>query len=100
MNQAGLAASMDLYHQLSVAGGGEQAPLEELFGGPPTTATAPPESATDQLPPITEYCYTGPTALRRVLELRGQLPGSANDEAGEILQEIFDLVQLGLETSA
>ena len=97
---AGLAASMDVYHQLSVAGRGEQAPLEELFAGPPTTATAPPESSTDQLPPITEYCYTGPAALRRVLELREQFPGSANDETGQILQEIFDLVELGLETSA
>ena len=98
--QAGLAASMDVYHQLSVADGGGQAPLEKLFAGPPTTATAPPEPATDQLPPITEYCYTGPAALRRVLELRERLPGSANDEADQILQEIFDLVALGLETSA
>ena len=98
--QAGLAASMDVYHQLSVADGGGQAPLEELFAGPPATAAAPPESATDQLPLITQYCYTGPAALRRALELREQLPGSANDEAGQILQEIFDLVELGLETSA
>ena len=96
--QTGLAASMDTYHRLREAAGSAQAPLEEFLAGPPTlSATTAPVASSEALAPITEYCYSGQAALKRAMELRKQLSsGSAND----LVEEILDLVQLGLQTPA
>ena len=97
--QTGLAASMDTYHRLREAAGSAQAPLEEFLAGPPTqSATTAPVATSEQLAPITEYCYTGPAALKRAMELRKQL--SSGGGGTDLVEEILDLVQLGLQAPA
>ncbi len=100
--QTGLAASMDTYHRLRAAAGSSQAPLEEFLAGPPapSATTAPVATSSEELAPITEYCYTGEAALRRALELRNQLPSPVNGGGNDLVEEILDLVQLGLRTPA
>jgi chemotaxis protein histidine kinase CheA len=66
------------------------------------SAPAQVEEEAEHLVPITEFCYSGPAALERVVSLRSQVRMALdNDEPRdtlqEILEEIFDLVQLGLE---
>ena len=114
--QTGLAASMDTYHRLRAAAGSAQAPLEEFLAGPPapSATTAPVATASEQLAPITDYCYTGSeqlapitdycytgeAALKRALELRNQLPSGVNGSGNDLVEEILDLVELGLRTPA
>ena len=58
------------------------------------------QAAEETLAPISQYCYSGEAALRRVLQLKEQIRGTANSNAGELLEEIFDLVELGLQAPA
>jgi hypothetical protein len=48
---------------------------------------------------IGELVYRGPAALRRALELRPRLEQALREEPGarELLDELFDLIRLGLE---
>jgi chemotaxis protein histidine kinase CheA len=58
-------------------------------------AQAKPKVSTD----IGELVYRGPAALRRALELRPRLEQALREEPGarELLDELFDLIRLGLE---
>ena len=63
----------------------------------PAPAAKPQEE--DDVVPIESLCYRGPAALRRALELRPQLEPlvAGNPAAREVLEELFDLIRLGLE---
>ena len=88
------------------------ASLDDLMAGPPADPageTAPPTAAvpvasdeTDAVVSISDLCYDGPGALERAMSLRDDvLAAVGSDEAHvtELLEEIFDLVQLGIETN-
>jgi hypothetical protein len=51
--------------------------------------------------PVESLVYSGPTALRRALELRRELDSVRHDDARlqALLREVFDLVELGLGTT-
>jgi chemotaxis protein histidine kinase CheA len=98
--------------------------LEELLAGPPAdprraaaaaasaAPTAPPAAAPavaaprDTVPSepaiaITDLCYSGPAALERALDLRTQVEallaaGAPAGQVRDLVEEVFDLVQLGL----
>lgn len=89
--------------------------LEELLSGPPATAAAAhepsvaaPAAASPQAPdavsapivPITDLLYTGAAALDRALELRSTIraklqAGAEESEVTALIEEVFDLVELG-----
>ena len=55
--------------------------------------------------PITAFCYSGTGALRRAMSLRAQIDealANGHDEQplSDLLDEVFDLVQLGLQETA
>jgi chemotaxis protein histidine kinase CheA len=117
-----LAGSLLRYHRYVTTLGLGPASLDELLSGPPADpARAPaapafevPEPAIEPAPataataaapepvPITSLCYSGPDALRRALGLRAELSelvmhGAPAATITELVEEIFDLVQLGLD---
>jgi chemotaxis protein histidine kinase CheA len=60
------------------------------------------EMTLDDVVPITEYCYSGPAALERAISLRSEVraamaSGTDQENLTELLEEIFDLVQLGIQ---
>jgi len=94
-----LAGSLLRYHRFVATFGLGQASLEELLAGPPADSAA---RAGAEPVPITSLCYSGPEALRRALGLRGELrdlvtQGAPAGAITELAEEIFDLVQLGLD---
>ena len=106
-----LAASFTDYDHLLAAGSaGTQ--LAELFEQPvdaPTPRRTPlpahPISAEDvgwvtqsdeKIAPITDYCYTGAAALKQAMALKEKLQIELPADRQELLEEIFDLVELGL----
>jgi hypothetical protein len=114
-----LAGSLLRYHRLVATFGVGASSLEELLAGPPVDpavrpraaapvfemsepAGEPPAAPTVEPVPITSLCYSGPEALRRALGLRGELrdlvsQGAPAGAVTELAEEIFDLVQLGLD---
>lgn len=58
----------------------------------------------DDVVPITDLCYRGQSAIDRALSLRAEVRRAVADGDGEgadrLLDEIFDLVQLGLQPTA
>ena len=58
-------------------------------------ATAAPE---EEIVGIEQLCYSGEPALRRALELRGQLETLAGEDsdARAAVEEVFDLIRLGI----
>jgi hypothetical protein len=112
---ADLAGSLLRYHRFVATFGVGQSSVEELLAGPPADPTVRPRAAAPVFEisepaieppaepvPITSLCYGGPEALRRALGLRGELrdlvaQGAAAGAITELAEEIFDLVQLGLD---
>jgi hypothetical protein len=117
-----LAGSLIRYHRFVTTLGWGTASLAEVLAGPPadpafTAAEAleipEPEFggrrdapaapvATAEPVPITALCYSGPEALRRAMSLREELrrlvtEGAPPDAITELAEEVFDLVQLGLD---
>ncbi len=106
-----LAASFADYDHLLTAGS-VGTPLGELFEQPvdapapgPAALAAHPASAEDvgwvtqsgeEIAPITEYCFTGAAALKQAMALKEKLQIGLPAERQELLEEIFDLVELGL----
>lgn len=106
-----LAASFDDYDHL-LAAGSDGTPLTELFEQPvdapapgPAVLPAHPAAAEDvgwvtqsdeEIAPITEYCFTGAAALRQAMALKEKLQIGVPADHQELLEEIFDLVELGL----
>lgn len=90
----GLAASFARYERYVAALGMKPASLDELLAGPPAVPAA-------GIVTITELCYSGPAAIERAMSLRAQvhaaLTGTKADSThvNDLLEEIFDLVQLG-----
>jgi hypothetical protein len=106
-----LAASFANYDHL-LAAGSVGTPLTELFEQPvdtpaPGPAALPAHTASaedvgwvtqsgEEIAPITEYCFTGAAALKQVMALKKKLQTGVPAERQELLEEIFDLVELGL----
>ncbi len=106
-----LAASFADYDHL-LAAGSVGTPLAALFEQPvdapaPGPAALPvhPASAEDvgwvdqsdeEIAPITDYCFTGAAALKQAMALKETLQIGVPVERQELLEEIFDLVELGL----
>jgi hypothetical protein len=86
-----LARSFDSFRELTAAGGNSTT-LGRLFGEP----VAAPESASE-MAPITDFCYSGPAALRQAMALKEQIQEGLPEDRQDLLQEIFDLVELGLQ---
>lgn len=96
-----LAASYTAYQELVSSGNGDPH-LATLFAGgagAPTAASAagaPGSPAIDEgIRPITEYCYSGPAALRQAKALKERLAQALPEDHQDLLQEILDLVELG-----
>ena len=114
-----LAASFTDYDRL-LAAGSVGTPLAELFEQPvdapapgpaalptpsPAALPTPPAAVEDVgwvtqsdevIAPITEYCFTGAAALRQAMALKERLQIGVPADHQELLEEIFDLVELGL----
>jgi chemotaxis protein histidine kinase CheA len=81
----------------AVAAAASGAPAPDLRPGRP----APSVASTADVAPITTFCYSGEAAIERALGLRDQLRkalGSTAADGGavdDLIEEIFDLVQLG-----
>lgn len=74
------------------------ASIEALLAGPPEPGA--PTGAVDRVVAVQELCYDGPAALQRALSLREQVRaalGTAAPQAQmtDLIEEIFDLLQLG-----
>ncbi len=106
-----LAASFADYDDL-LAVGSVGTPLAELFeqsvdapAPGPAALPAHPASAEDvgwvtqsgeEIAPITDYCFTGAAALKQAMALKEKLQIGVPADRQELLEEIFDLVELGL----
>jgi hypothetical protein len=95
----GLAASYEKYEQLAgppaaVAPAPAPAPA-------PTAAGAAAAGAPQDVVPITQLCYSGDAAIERALSLRDRVRAALADATpdgaafNDLIEEIFDLVQLG-----
>jgi hypothetical protein len=116
---ADLAGSLIRYRRYLATLGLGTASLSELIAGPPAdprrahvppttpapaptaVAAAPATVVTDELIPITDLCYRGAAALHRAASLRAEVEAlfAAGVPAGEVrdlVEDVFDLVQLGL----
>jgi chemotaxis protein histidine kinase CheA len=96
-----LADSYSAYHELMASGNGE-AHLATVFAGGEEVPTAggpthPP--ADPEIRPITDYCYSGPAALRQAQALKERLAQALPEDHQDLLQEILDLIELGLRKS-
>jgi hypothetical protein len=102
-----LAGSYATYQAMVDALGLKPASLDELLSGPPAmpapvrAADQPAAAASDTLPSIADFCYRGSAALERALSLKTAIhaalaSGDGREQAGELLDEVFDLIQLGL----
>jgi hypothetical protein len=105
-----LAGSLMRYHRyVEVLGLGTPS-LQELVGGTPAPAAAPPAApvapvvpvvpVAERLVSITDLCYSGRSALDRALSLREQAQalvaaGAPTGDVQELLEEVFDLIRLG-----
>ncbi|HEX9729622.1 MAG TPA: hypothetical protein VGA37_14050 [Gemmatimonadales bacterium] len=104
-----LVGTMLRYERLRDTLGPGDPSLDALVAGPVTApvpaaaAVATPLAAAEQdIVPITDLCYRGAAALRRAMSLRDQLlqaAGSSSDDATELILEVFDLVEISLETT-
>ncbi len=105
---ADLAASWASYEQYrddALAAAAPEHGLADASTGPP--ALAAPEEATsdtaDEILPIGELCYGGQDAVDRAMSLRHEILSTLADPRGdrsrlaELVEEVFDLVQLGLD---
>lgn len=107
-----LAASYLRYEQLLAAAGAQPVssldrilkPAEERIAPAPSGPASPPPAGQEGVVPITELCYSGAAAFERALSLRSQVQaalariprGGAGQELNDLIQEIFDLVELGV----
>lgn len=84
---------LDRFGTVEPAAPAVESPPMFLPEAPVTPVAAQPEAVIDEL------CYDGPTALRRALELRPRVEAALRDEPGarEVIDELFDLIRLGLE---
>lgn len=88
-------------------GAGEPVPVT---GGPPTqtptptqtqtlaTASAPAPATESDIMPVEQFFYRGEKALQRALELQQQIAllAESNPQARESVEELFDLIRLGI----
>jgi len=86
-----LARSLESYQELTAAGGNGTT-LGRLFDEP----VAAPEPALE-IAPISDFCYSGSAALRQAMALKEQIQEGLPEDRQDLLQEIFDLVELGLQ---
>ncbi|MEX0692512.1 MAG: hypothetical protein WD934_10140 [Gemmatimonadales bacterium] len=99
-----LVGSYQTYDRYVAALGLGPASLDELLSGPPADPRrAAPVAATpaaDQAVPIATLLYDGPAALDRARQLRTQaanlLAQGDHKQASALLEEVLDLVQIGL----
>ena len=83
-------------------------PLEETIPAPALASESggaqvepPSEAGADDVVPISQFCYTGTSALRRAISLRHEVRaalehGGPQHHLAALIEEIFDLVQLGI----
>jgi chemotaxis protein histidine kinase CheA len=121
---ADLAGSLMRYRRYLETLGLGTPSLSELLAGPPAdprqarvpavapapapapaaVAAAPVALTTDEPVPITDLCYGGTAALQRAVALRVEVEalfaaGVPAAKVRELVEEVFDLVQLGLAPS-
>ena len=104
----GLVGSYQRFDRLVAALGLGAPSLDVLLAGPPALPSAAPAAAAaaEDVVPITALLYSGESAVRRLTSLReqvrGVLAGTSPDGAvlKDLIEEVFDLVQLGAGRSA
>ncbi len=94
-----LASSFTTYDELR-ATGEDGAILGQVFAQGAATAVALPADAEEVIAPITDYCYAGAAALKQAMALREKLATGLPEDHQDLLQEIFDLVELGLQQTS
>ncbi len=102
-----LASGFSTYHELRALGN-DGPVLGKIFlqaADMPAAATvpavAPPADADEEgIAPITDYCYSGTAALKQAIALREKLAIGLPEDHQDLLQEIFDLVELGLQETS
>jgi hypothetical protein len=95
-----LTGSLLRFNRYAAALGFGTPSLSDLLAGPPVLEANDGAPAGENPVPISDLCYSGPAALERALSLRDELRAAMKAGGGrpatELLEEIFDLVQLGL----
>jgi len=113
-DEPGLAGSWAGYERYVSEHGLGVPSLDELLAGPAAFAAAAPEpvttavadsapsalSAPSAIVPISDLLYSGPAALDRALGLRSEIraklrAGAQESEVTDLIEEVFDLVELG-----
>ncbi|MBI4420459.1 MAG: hypothetical protein HY560_06505 [Gemmatimonadetes bacterium] len=98
---ADLIGSLLRFRRYADALGLGSASVEELLAGPPALARAPAGGSADaDVIPIADLCYSGTAALERALSLRDEVRATLRGAGGDLIEEIFDLVRLGLPPRA
>lgn len=109
---ADLTGSWIRYERYKDSLGLDAPSLEEMLAGPPADprraagAPAALPAVGAQLPevPITDLLYTGAPALERAMLLRDRVraavaSGAPSTEVTPLIEEVFDLVELGLRSA-
>ncbi len=91
-----LASSFATYHELRTTGNAG-AVLGQIFSHAAATAPADQEEV---ITPITDYCYSGSAALKHAMALREKFTTGLPQDHQDLLQEVFDLVELGLQETS
>jgi hypothetical protein len=93
----GLVGSFQRFERMVSTLGQGSASLDELLAGPPKLdggdRAAAPEAG---IAPITEFLYSGQAALDRALSLRERVRAARGEEHNDLVEEILDLVKLGV----
>lgn len=97
-----LIGSLARYRRYAEALGFEHASIDEVLAGPPAEPVAPTPGSSADLRPITDFCYSPRAALERALALQSEVQaaiasGNGGATASDLLEEVFDLVQLSLQ---
>jgi hypothetical protein len=104
-----LTGSLLRLRRYVVALGPGGASVDQLLAGPPVLAAAaiptPAAAPAGGVVPMRDLTFTGPAALDRALSLRAEVTaaleaGVPREQLTDLIQEVFDLVQLGNQRSS
>lgn len=93
---ADLAGTFLRYARLNATIGAGASAIGDFLAGPPGMAAAPGPSVS-----LADLTYSGPAALQRAMSLQEDIraalrPGGNSAKLPDLLEEVFDLVKLGL----